>query len=239
MTTGAAAGLLICVTCGCLDSGTRRAPEEQGHYTRAESSATSRDDLDRVKQELREDLRAEIRSIVEEVRAEARTDPMDAGSGREATTSAPKTVPDRRAPLRVLSAPSAAAPAAEPEALFPERRGPHERLATVFVGGVRGRVLHRGSPVPRCRVKLVEMKEVAPLLFADFALGKSYASETGDDGGFELAEIPVGAYKIKWVPPGGNAWVRFLNPEPDLVVKAGEVFHLRPIDVAQPAIPNR
>ena len=115
-----------------------------------------------------------------------------------------------------------------------EARAPEALVA--IAGTVEGRVLWNGDPLPECRVRLVRVDENVGYVAGADAAGSVVDTVTDARGTYRFDDIPAGSYKLKWVNPGGERWIRFLATEPDLAVIAGETTSFRDIEASRRAV---
>lgn len=92
------------------------------------------------------------------------------------------------------------------------------------LGSVEGKILHSGSPLPDCQVKL-------QLLEKGGLLAKGYRPVNGaveietvtyKDGVYHFENVSPGLYKLYWKPPSETSWVRRFKMEPDVIVEPGK-----------------
>ncbi|MFV1965533.1 MAG: carboxypeptidase-like regulatory domain-containing protein [Pirellulaceae bacterium] len=95
-------------------------------------------------------------------------------------------------------------------------------------GDVDGRLSHRGQPLVDCDVELVPLRK-AWSGYAIHRSGKRLHTTTNDRGAYHLADVPPGAYKLKWRPAGQQAWIRRAEIRPDVRVVANETSHVKEI----------
>ncbi len=97
-------------------------------------------------------------------------------------------------------------------------------------GGAVGQILWNGEPLFGCRLRVT-------LLERRGFPGGVRKIDTGletftDEGGFYRFEhLEPGQYKLSWVPPSGEYWVRRLRLDPDFEVKLGETTQVEPLEV--------
>lgn len=106
----------------------------------------------------------------------------------------------------------------------------------VPVGQVEGRVLHRGQPLAGCRVRLVLMESRRGLFGSSYLPTGVLEAATAEDGTYRFEAVPAGWYKLKWAVPGATHWIRFMSPDPDILVEAGEHVLFRDIESSRRAV---
>ena len=55
---------------------------------------------------------------------------------------------------------------------------------------------------------------------------------TDAEGVFGFENVPVGSYKLTWLPAGATQWIRRIEMKPDVVVREGQDTTLREIRTA-------
>ncbi len=107
-----------------------------------------------------------------------------------------------------------------------------KRNRSATTGTVEGQVLRGGKGLPGCRVKLVQMVRSWSVVGykSGFYEGDELVATTNKDGKYRFEHVPVGEYKLKWLPPGAKWWMRRLWLKPDAVVKKGESTALKPLE---------
>lgn len=104
-------------------------------------------------------------------------------------------------------------------------------------GNAQGQMLRRGTGLPACRVKLVELLG-ASSRFRGHTEGEAYETVTDRNGRFSFEGLPVGSYKIKWELPGDTGWIRRIRDEPDIRINAGQSSTMKAIETARPLLPR-
>lgn len=98
-------------------------------------------------------------------------------------------------------------------------------------GTVRGRLMQGGRPLVNCRVVMVPLE----------GEGKTYryasnlqplSTATDNEGIYNFERVPVGKYKLTWLPDGTNQWIRRIAVKPDVVVHAGQAVNVNSIGAA-------
>lgn len=106
---------------------------------------------------------------------------------------------------------------------------------SVAEGAVRGRLMQSGRPLANCRVVIVPLQ----------ADGKNYRYDvnreplsmaTNNEGVYSFEHVPVGQYKLTWLPDGTNQWIRRVAIKPDVVVHAGQTVSVNTIGAARQTI---
>jgi hypothetical protein len=128
--------------------------------------------------------------------------------------------------------------------ILQELRGEIQKEVTkgtglIEYGSVEGRIVRRGAGEPEVRVKLVRWVEEASVLgvFKELKKGAEFEATTDQEGRYAFQEIPVGSYQLKWLPRGGDAWVRRLTEKPDITVRKGAIVTARTVELSKPVLP--
>lgn len=128
--------------------------------------------------------------------------------------------------------------------ILQELRGEIQKEATkgigpIEYGSVEGRIMRRGVGEPQARVKLVRWVQEASLLgiFKELKKGAEFETTTDQDGRYAFQNIPVGAYELKWLAKGSDAWIRRLTERPDVAVKKGATVTARAVELSGPVLP--
>lgn len=112
-------------------------------------------------------------------------------------------------------------------------------IGPIEYGSVTGRIVARGVGMPEVRVKLVRWVEEASILgaFKELKKGAEFEVTTDQDGKYAFKQIPVGTYELKWLPRGGDAWIRRLTERPDITVSKGATVTARTVELGRPVLP--
>ena len=88
-------------------------------------------------------------------------------------------------------------------------------------GNITGRVLLRKRGLPGCRVRLMRLEgSGGPLgVYSAYRETALFETVTDDDGVYRFERVPVGAYRLKWLPVGETGWIRRLTDKPDVMVQ--------------------
>ncbi len=149
---------------------------------------------------------------------------------------------------KISLAPSSSEPALSRAELkreiLQELRGEIQKEATkgmgpIEYGSVDGRMIRRGVGEPEVRVKLVRWVEEASLLgvLKELKKGAEFETTTDQEGKYAFKEIPVGSYELKWLPRGGDAWIRRLTERPDITVRKATTVTVRTVELGRPVLP--
>lgn len=127
--------------------------------------------------------------------------------------------------------------------ILQELRGEIQKEATkgigpIEYGSVEGRIVRRGVGEPEARVKLVRWVEEASLLgvFKELKKGAEFEATTDHEGRYAFQDIPVGSYQVKWLPKGGDAWIRRLSEKPDVKVVKGKTVTAPAVELSKPVL---
>jgi hypothetical protein len=102
-------------------------------------------------------------------------------------------------------------------------------------GTVRGRLMQNGRPLANCRVVIVPLE----------GQGKAYrydpnrepmSTVANAEGIYDFDHVPVGKYKLTWLPAGTNQWIRKIAIKPDVAVSAGQAVTVNTIGTARQTI---
>ncbi|ODS32197.1 MAG: hypothetical protein SCARUB_02676 [Candidatus Scalindua rubra] len=91
-------------------------------------------------------------------------------------------------------------------------------------GKVRGRMLYKGKPLPRCQVKIMMLEKWG--IFGTPKEGIRFETVTDENGRYIFEKVPPGGYKFYWKKPTESYWIRRMKMEPDIFIEAGETYHL-------------
>ncbi|RME91691.1 MAG: carboxypeptidase regulatory-like domain-containing protein [Verrucomicrobia bacterium] len=176
---------------------------------------------ERLKQEIK-------REVLEELRRELLESPKPAPG----VAPAPPSGPSR--PSESVAAPAPRPPTPAPAAAKPAAAKAVPGQVTVEppveFGDAEGRILWKGKPLPGCRVRLVRLESSGFLLLRSVKHGVEFETVTDEQGRYRFRHIPTGDYKLKWLTPGSNGWVRRLRDGPDVTVTAGKTARLKDVE---------
>lgn len=171
----------------------------------------------------RERLKAEV---LQELRTELVLEPSSAAPNTAAVTGSPS-------PLETASSSATAAqldPALAAHVNAALERLLQERHVSSPAGTVQGQLLHGTAGLADARVRLVRMEAFRSKRSEDYRTNEYYETRTDMDGQYAFPLVEPGKYKLLWVPPGGDYWIRFIADRPDVVVKANRATVVRTID---------
>ena len=97
-------------------------------------------------------------------------------------------------------------------------------------GSVHGRLLQRGQPLVNCQVVIVPMHKDGAT--DENGIRQPVTAVTDAEGVFGFENVPVGSYKLTWLPAGATQWIRRIEMKPDVVVREGQDTTLREIRTA-------
>ncbi len=112
-------------------------------------------------------------------------------------------------------------------------------IGPIEYGSVDGRIVRRGVGEPEVQVKLVRWVEEPSLLgiFKELKKGAEFETTTDQEGRYAFKDIPVGNYQLKWLPRGGDAWIRRLTEKPDVRVVKGKAAIAPAVELSKPVLP--
>jgi hypothetical protein len=103
-------------------------------------------------------------------------------------------------------------------------------------GTVRGRLMENGRPLINCRVVIVPLEGDGKTYRYD-ANREPLSSATDNQGIYYFEHVPIGKYKLTWLPDGTNQWIRRIAIKPDLFVRSnGETVSVNTIGAARHTI---
>jgi hypothetical protein len=106
--------------------------------------------------------------------------------------------------------------------------------AQVATGSVHGRLLQGGRPLVNCTVVIVPMHKDGAT--DDTGIRQPISTVTDADGVYEFNNVPVGSYKLTWLPAGTQQWIRRIEMKPDVFVHEGRGVTLKDIRSAMRTI---
>jgi len=98
-------------------------------------------------------------------------------------------------------------------------------------GDVMGRLSNGGRPVANCTVALLPLTKSGGAYDINGS-AEPLISHTDQEGIYRFDNVPVGPYKLTWLPAGERQWIRRVAFRPDVRVKSGDVSHIKEIRVA-------
>jgi hypothetical protein len=90
----------------------------------------------------------------------------------------------------------------------------------IATGAIHGRLFQRGRPLAGSNVVIVPMHKDGAT--DDNGIRQPLSAITDEDGVYGFANVPVGAYKLTWLPAGTNQWIRRIEMKPDVFVHEGQ-----------------
>ena len=114
-----------------------------------------------------------------------------------------------------------------------------ERQGPARIGTVEGRLLHTGAGLADARVRIVRWEAFRVKWAADFRSDDYYDTQTDAEGRYTLTPVEPGKYKLLWVPPGGEYWIRVAADKPDVMVMADQTAVVREIETNRELIGGR
>jgi hypothetical protein len=109
--------------------------------------------------------------------------------------------------------------------------GSSVRVAT---GSVHGRLLQGGRPLVNCSVVIVPMHKDGAT--DDTGVRQPISTVTDADGVYGFENVPVGSYKLTWLPAGTQQWIRRIEMKPDVFIHEGQDVTLKDIRSAMRTI---
>jgi hypothetical protein len=112
----------------------------------------------------------------------------------------------------------------------PPSAAPGAGQVQIAMGAVHGRLLQRGRPLVGCTVVIVPMHKDGAT--DDNGIRQPLSAITDADGFYGFANVPVGGYKLTWLPAGATQWIRRIEMKPDVFVHEGQDVVVRDIRAA-------
>jgi hypothetical protein len=116
----------------------------------------------------------------------------------------------------------------------PPSAAPGPGQVQIATGAVYGRLLQRGRPLVGCAVVIVPMHKDGAT--DDNGLRQPLSATTDADGFYGFANVPVGGYKLTWLPAGTTQWIRRIEMKPDVFVHEGQDVSVKDIRTAMQTI---
>src|SRR5579862_1910432 len=112
---------------------------------------------------------------------------------------------------------------------------PERTIEPTATGKIEGRILLQNAGVLGCRVKLGRLLESSSFLGMsdEVRQGATFDAVTDADGRFVFHDVPRGAYRRMWQPPGDSGWIRRLRDKPDARVEVNQTTRIGDIDLGQ------
>ena len=104
----------------------------------------------------------------------------------------------------------------------------------IAVGCVHGRLFQRGRALVGCNVVIVPMHKDGAA--DDNGIRHPLSAITDADGVYGFDNVPIGAYKLTWLPAGSTQWIRRIEMKPDVFVHEGQDVMLKDIHMATQTI---
>jgi len=98
-------------------------------------------------------------------------------------------------------------------------------------GTVHGRLLQKGYPVSNCHVVIVPWPK-GNKSDASLDARMPLVTMTDDEGCYCFEHVPLGEYKLTWLPAGARSWIRRIAMRPDVIVHEGQDVALKDIRMA-------
>lgn len=203
-----------------------------------DSGAQSDEDLTKLKetlkqeilQELRESIggetlrSAELEALKEELKREILQELLDEIRNGNALSTL-GTPDDDSAALRRRNSPP------DSDARRDTSTPPEQVFRREETGIAKGQMLREGIGLPKCKVKLVLLKTKSRA--GRYQRGREYETMTDEKGFYRIGDLIPGSYKLKWQLPDDTGWIRRLRDRPDVLVDAGKLAELKPVETAR------
>lgn len=125
------------------------------------------------------------------------------------------------------------------EEITTEKKAEEKVAIAQSTGRVEGKITRGGNPLPGCKVKIVLIAKKGGFLFKSYSAqgdAAEFETETDREGRYVFQEVPVGDYKLYWMPSWENSWIRRIKMEPDVFVQAGKTCQPKDIDTGRPTV---
>jgi hypothetical protein len=116
----------------------------------------------------------------------------------------------------------------------PPAAAPGAGQVQIAMGAVHGRLLQRGRPLVGCTVVIVPMHKDGAT--DDNGIRQPLSAITDADGFYGFANVPVGGYKLTWLPAGTTQWIRRIEMKPDVFVHEGQDVSVKDVRTAMQTI---
>ncbi|MEE9584146.1 MAG: hypothetical protein V3W51_01590 [Candidatus Brocadiales bacterium] len=105
-----------------------------------------------------------------------------------------------------------------------ERREEEDTLISENTGRVEGIITQSKVPLPGCKVKIVMLVGKSSFIgrFVPVKDADELETVTDENGRYVFQDVLPGAYKLFWMPPWEDGWIRRMRMEPDVFVEPGE-----------------
>ncbi|MEE9584843.1 MAG: carboxypeptidase-like regulatory domain-containing protein [Candidatus Brocadiales bacterium] len=105
-----------------------------------------------------------------------------------------------------------------------ERQLEEKAFTSENTGRVEGTITQGKNPLPGCKVKMVLLVGGSGIMSRYVTAKDREALETvtNEEGHYTFEEVLPGGYKLFWMPPWENSWIRRMRIEPDVFVEPGE-----------------
>jgi hypothetical protein len=103
-------------------------------------------------------------------------------------------------------------------------------------GSVRGRLMQNGRPLANCRVVIMPLQGEGKAYHFD-PNREPLTTTTDNEGIYFIEHVPLGQYKLTWLPNGTNQWIRRIAIKPDVIVRnSGEAVSVNTVGAARQTI---
>jgi len=96
---------------------------------------------------------------------------------------------------------------------------------------VHGRLSDRGRPLRACRVAIVSTNSNGGRYRAT-AEHNPFVTTTNQNGEYTFENVPLGDYKLTWLPAGTRQWIRRIALKPDVRVRDTKEVWMKEIRIA-------
>jgi len=96
---------------------------------------------------------------------------------------------------------------------------------------VHGRLSDRGRPLRGCRVAIISMNKLKDQ-YRVTAEHSPFVTTTDQNGEYTFENVPLGDYKLTWLPAGTRQWIRRITLKPDVRVRDTKEVRMREIRIA-------
>ncbi len=95
-------------------------------------------------------------------------------------------------------------------------------------GTVSGRLLNGRRALVECRVSLIPLRKTLGQYEVN-GEREPHAAVTNEYGNYHFENVPLGPYKLFWLPKGQRRWIRRVAYRPDVVVRSNRLSEIKDI----------